>query len=375
MRPNLILAASAVVTGLALGGCDPDEPKAPPPTPVRVQVVESHDLSASLRYSANIVPARSVNLAFQVSGYVTSILQRPGADGKPRDLQTGDAVENGAVLAAVDERPYQDKVKGARSQLAEAQAALAKGENDYRRATALFKEQSMTAPEYDGYKKEYQSAQAAVAGAKAQLDAAEQDLEHTTLIAPSSGIVLQRNIEIGGLAAPGTVGFVIADVSSVKAVFGVPAVSLGDVKQGSPMSITTESEPGRRFDGRITSIAASADSSTRVFDVEVTVPNADGRLKPGMVASLDIARETAPATAAVVVPLAAVVRSKSDPKGYAVYVATGEGDTPTVRLQDVTVGRILGNTIAVTGGLAPGARVVVYGATLVADGQTVRIIP
>jgi multidrug efflux system membrane fusion protein len=375
MRPNLMLAAGALAAGLALGACDPEEPKAQPPMPVRVQVVESHDLAASLRYSANIVPARSVNLAFQVSGYVTSILQRAGADGKPRDLQTGDAVENGAVLAAVDDRPYQDKVKGAQAQLAEAKASLVKGENDYRRATALFKEQSMTAPEYDTYKKEFQAAQAAVGGAKAQLDAAEQDLEHTRLIAPSNGLVLQRNIEIGGLAAPGTVGFVIADVGSVKAVFGVPAVTLGDVKQGSPMSIVTESEPGRKFDGRITSIAASADSSTRVFDVEVTVPNSDGRLKPGMVASLDIVRETAPSTAAVVVPLAALVRSKSDPKGYAVYLVAGEGDTPTVRLQDVTVGRILGNTIAVTGGLAPGARIVVYGATLVADGQTVRVIP
>ncbi len=73
--------------------------------------------------------------------------------------------------------------------------------------------------------------------------------------------------------------------------------------------------------------------------------------------------------------MAAIVRSPTDPQGYAVYLVAGEGDTPTVHLQGVTVGRILGDRIAVTGGLKAGARVVVYGATLVRDGETVRIIP
>ena len=290
-------------------------------------------------------------------------------------MQTGDGVANGTVLAVVDEQPYSDKVKGAKSQLEEAVAALKKAQNDIKRATILFKQQSMTAPEFDSYTKEYQTAEAAVAGAKAQLNGAELDLQYCKLTAPLDGVILQRNIEVGGLAAPGSVGFVIADLASVKAAFGVPDVVLGDVRQGSPMAITTESEPGRRFEGKITSIAASADSSTRVFQVEVTVPNADGRLKPGMVASLAVAKGAAQPGSAVVVPLAAIVRSAKDPKGYAVYLVAGEGDAPKVRLQEVSVGRILGDTIAVTAGLAAGARVVVYGATLVRDGETVRVIP
>ena len=374
MRPFLILAAAALV-GLSLGACDRKEPEAAAPTPVRVQKVASRDLASALRYTANIEPDRSVNLAFQVSGYVTSILQRPGADGKPRDVQSGDVVTRGTVLAVVDEQPYRDKVEGATAQLGEANAALAKAAGDYKRATILYKQQSMTAPEYDSYIKEYQTAQSAVAGAKAQLNAADLDLQYCKLTAPLNGVILQRNIEVGGLAAPGAVGFVIADVSQVKAVFGVPAVVLGDVKQGSPMAIATESEPGRRFEGKVTAIAASADSSTRVFQVEVTVPNADGRLKPGMIASLAVAQGQAATGAVAVVPMAAIVRSHSDPKGYAVYLVSGAGDTPKVHLQDVQVGRILGDTIAVTGGLKAGAEVVVYGATLVHDGETVRVIP
>jgi multidrug efflux system membrane fusion protein len=290
-------------------------------------------------------------------------------------VQSGDPVDVGTVLARVKEEPYTDQVKGARSQLDQAKAALAKAENDFRRATALFKEQSMTAPEFDTDKKEFQSAQAAVAGAKAQLDNAELDLKYVKLTSPLKGLILQRNVEVGALAAPGTVGFVLADVSSVKAVFGVPAAVLGDVKQGSRMAITTESEPGRRFDGTVTSVAASADSSTRVFNVEVTVSNGDGSLKPGMVASLAVARSGKAEAVAAAVPLSAIVRSKNDPEGYAVFVADGGGEEPTVRLTDVKVGHIQGDTIVITGGVKTGERVVVYGATLIHDGAKVRIIP
>ncbi len=375
MRGLSGIAACGVAGLLALGGCDDKKAASAPPTPVRVEVVQTHSLGSTLQYSANIVPAKQVNLAFKVGGYVTWILQKTGADGKQRDVQTGDAVESGTVLARVDPKPYQEKVEGAQSQLDEAKAALRKGQNDYRRASALYKEQSMTAPEFDTYKKEFQSAQAAVAGATAQLDEAEINLKYTNLTAPLTGLILDRDIEVGALAAPGSVGFVLGDVSSVKVVFGVPAAVLGDVKEGSPMAITTESEPGRRFDGTITSIAAAADSSTRVFNVEVTVPNADGMLKPGMVASLAVARGAAPAGNAAVVPLSSIVRSKTDPNGYAVFVADGTGEEPTARLQDVKVGQIRGDTIAVTDGIKSGDRVVVYGATLIHDGAQVRIIP
>jgi RND family efflux transporter MFP subunit len=311
-----LISAGAMAASLLVVGCDRDSAQEEAaPIPVRVQTVEGHALKSDLRYSATIEADKSVNLAFQVSGYVTSILQKTGADGKPRDLQSGDVVADGTVLAVVDETPYRDKVAGARAQLAEARAKQSKADADFKRASILFKQQSMTAPEFDTYKKEFQTAQAAVAGAKAQLDAAEEDLRHCRLSAPRAGTILQRNIEVGGLASPGLVGFVIADVSSVKAVFGVPSVVLADVKQGSSLSITTDSLRDRSFRGTITSVAAAADSSTRVFEVEVTVPNPDGLLKPGMVAALQLPKpaEKDADVAAVVVPIAAVVRSKADP--------------------------------------------------------------
>lgn len=375
MSAGLLRTTGLVLAALALVRCDSETPQPEPLTPVRVETVESHDVGGGLRYSATIAPKTSVDVSFRVSGNIESITQETGADGQPRDIQTGDTVNKDAILAQVGEQDYQDKVKEAKAQLGQAQAALTKANSDFKRASALYNEQSMTGTEYDTYKKEYQNAQAEVAGAKAQLDQAQLELSYCKLRSPLAGVVLQRNVEVGTLVSPGTVGFVVADVSSVKAVFGVPAAVLKDVKEGSQLSITTASLPNQSFPGTVTSIAAQADSSTRVFQVEVTVPNEKGLLRPNMVASLDLPSANTQAQSLIVVPIAAVVRAKDKADGYAVFVVDGSGQEQTVRQTDIDVGDVLGDGVTVTSGLKTGEQVVVYGATQVSDGQKVRVIP
>jgi RND family efflux transporter MFP subunit len=375
VRRGRVLPIVCLLTALALPACRSEEPVARLLTPVRVQQVETRETAPGLRYSANLEPNQSVNVAFKVDGYVASIRQEQGADGKLRDIQTGDAVMKGMVLAGIEDEAYRDKVKEADAQLGQANAALTKAESDHKRANALFSTQSMTAPEYDTYKKEYQSAQAAVRGARAQLDQAKLNVAYCQLTSPLDGIMLQRQIEVGTLVAPGKVAFVVADVSEVKAVFGVPDVMLADTRKGDSLSITTQSLSDQSFPGTVTSISAAADSSTRVFDVEVTVANPNGLLKPGMVAALDVPRARGESDAVAEVPISAIVRAKSDPKGYAVYVLDGKGSDAVVHMRDVSVGEIFGNSVAVTAGLDAGTTVVVYGATLVSDGERVRVIP
>src|SRR5437899_1632457 len=84
---------------------------------------------------------------------------------------------------------------------------------------------------------------------------------------------LERAIEVGALANTGTVAFVVADVDTVKAAFGVPDVVLPRIHLGAPLTITTEAYPGEKFEGRISLIAPSADPHSRVFEVDVTIPN------------------------------------------------------------------------------------------------------
>jgi RND family efflux transporter MFP subunit len=183
-----------------------------------------------------------------------------------------------------------------------------------------------------------------------------------------------RSIEVGSLVSPGTPGFVVADTRSVKAVVGVPDVVVGDLRLGQTETVRCEAIPSVTFTGTITRIAPSADATSRVFEVECTIPNRDGRIRSGMIASLELGEGGAPSAGARV-PLNAIVRPPGDPTGYAVFVVE-EADGKTIaRSRRVELGDVAGNEIGITSGLAPGERVIMVGATLVVDSQEVTIIP
>jgi RND family efflux transporter MFP subunit len=217
-------------------------------------------------------------------------------------------------------------------------------------------------------------AQARLAGAEAQLREVNLAVQDSTLKAPLDAMVLKRLIEIGVLVAPGTPAFVLGDVSQVKTVFGVSDTVLPKIKTGMTLRVTSEAVPGSNYSGRVTRIAPTADPRTRVFDVELTVPNKDGRLKPGMIASLKLS-EGARAEAVPVIPLAAVVQPPPGTPGYMVYVADEQGGKAVLKAQMVQLGDALGDRISVREGLQVGQRVVVTGASLVHDGETVEIVP
>jgi multidrug efflux system membrane fusion protein len=155
-------------------------------------------------------------------------------------------------------------------------------------------------------------------------------------------------------------------------VFGAPDVMVRSLKLGAPLGITTAPMAGEIFTGRVSLIAPLADPRSRVFDVEVTIPNADDRLKVGMVASLQV-EEAGAASAPLVVGLGSIVRDKSRPDGYAVFVLDAAAGAPVVKRRSVSLGQAFGNWIAVTSGLAEGERVVTSGATLVTDGARVTV--
>jgi RND family efflux transporter MFP subunit len=364
----------ACVAGALASACRDSTPAPASPTPVRVQKLEPLEGDAGMRYSGSVIPGTQVSASFKVGGYVREIAQVRGADGLMRLLQQGDPVRRGQVVAHVDETEYADRVKMAEADLVKARAVRDKNEEDFRRADNLYATQSITAPEYDRAKKDLETAQASVSAAEAQLDEARVELAYCALTVPMSGVVLRREIEVGTLVHPGSVGFVVADLSSVKIVFGVPDVMLEHVKSGEPLEFTTASFPDATFSGVVTSIAPSADPSSRVFQVEVSADNSHGQLRDGMVAALEVdaQRTNKPA---VGVPLSAVVRAPDDPEGFAVFVIEGGQDPMRAGLRPVEVGPVFGNSVAIVGGVSPEERIVVTGAKLLTDGAPVSVIP
>lgn len=347
---------------LPLAGCGHrGEPEAPS-LPVTVVRVAEAGTSGGARYSASLTPDVKVDVAFKVSGYVEQIQQVKGADGRARPLQDGDYVRRGTLLARIRTREYQDAVT-------QAQAALTRSKADFDRTAQLFESRSASKADYDAAYARYQADQA-------EHDRAVQSLADCALVAPLDGYVLSRSVEVGSLVSPGAPAFSVGNLGAVKVVFGVPDVMVSSLKLGALQKVRVDAVPGTIFEGRYTRVAPTADPSSRMFEAEVTIPNGDGRLRPGMIAALEVdhGKSAIPASQ-MLVPLNAVVCPPGRDSGFAVYVVDDGKDGGVARLRLVELGDISGNLIQVRGGLNGGESVIVRGATLAVDGGTVRVVP
>ncbi len=382
---------------LVLTACHRDQP--PPekiPPSVRTGLVELQETKEDTKYSADVSADKQVDLSFRVSGYVQSLLRVNG-----RNVQEGDAVAAGAVLARIRTADYAAKVSEARSQVAdaqanieasraqrdEAQAAMQKADQDLERARNLFSSRSLTKPDLDAAQAQRDTAHARVdaaaaqirsleakaGGARAQQSEADVVLSDTALVAPFAGVVLARHVEEGTLAAPGVPAFTLADVRRVKVIMGVPDISLPQFRLGTALPVTTEAVSRADFNGRITSISPAADPKGRVFSVELTIANPRGVLKPGMIASVTVPSREASAVPAI--PLSAVVESTQDADRYAVFVVQQRNGQAVAHRQKIVLGEVKGNRIAVREGLAAGQRIVISGGSLLTDGEPVVEIP
>lgn len=430
MNPKqLLLPIALILLGLTMG-CSKETPKAKAAKPVKVKAVETHASASNVRYSASIRPAAQVDVSFKVSGYVDEIARQKDPAGQWRYIQAGDVVHKGATLARIRQSDYAARVNEARSQIGEARSALDTNSSqlhetiaavdtarakvadnkasferyklDFERAQILFSTQSITKPEYDATKGQYEiaaakleaargelkAAEAKVATAQAQITSAESriktaeastasasiPLQDTNLKAPMSAVVIERKIEMGTLVGQGTAGFVLADLSYVKAAFGVPDTSLQSLKLGDTLTITSDATPGIEFNGNISRISPSADQNNRAFEVEVMIPNQEGLLKPGMIASLNITEGAVAAVPMPVVPLTAITHAPENPNAYAVIVMEEREGKQFARLRPVTLGESVGNAIVIKSGLQAGEFVVTSGVSQIADGELLSVV-
>jgi RND family efflux transporter MFP subunit len=361
---GLLIAASC--------GCGKaSQPDAPAAVPVRVMAVEQIPLGKAASYSASITPNEQIDLTFKSGGYVASIKQVRGADGRMRALDLGDYVKAGTLLASVRPSEYQDQIRKAEADLAKAKASHEQARLSFERTSKLFAQHSATKPEYDQANSQFLQAVAAVNAADAELATARTQLADSTLRAPRDGWIAKRSIGVGSLVGPSTPAFSLIDTHLVRVSFGVPDTAMQTVHLGQRLRMSADAAGD--FAGRVTAIAPSADPSSRVYTVEVTVPNADGRLKAGMIATLAL-RESGPREITAV-PLGAVLRSPQDPNAFLVMTAQRGADGYVAHPHAVQVGEAYGNNIAVTSGLNPGDRVIISGASLVHEGDRLQLIP
>jgi multidrug efflux pump subunit AcrA (membrane-fusion protein) len=398
MRFRRVIQASFLLVGWSLlSGCakkNADDFA----RPIRSAVVETSQPEKRVRISANVLPSKQIDLSFRVEGYVQSTYRIKDPSGAWRELEPGDVVQEGTVLATVRATDYQSRSDVLLNQVGEARAAYASAQSqlseeiaardlakiEFERAKVLFGSDAMTKSDFDQASSAYDKSEARVAEARAQVSyqqaridaavAARKEataaLEDTFLRAPFSGVVVARKIDLGSLVMPGSTAFVLADLHNIKLAFGIPDLELKKIKIGQLVPISVDAIPGIPFAGRITSISPSADPLDREYTVELTVPNQNNALKAYMIATVQLSTATQD-NPTPTIPLSAIVHTNSR-DGFSVYVLEPKGGTTIARLRTVKLGKLYGGRVAVTQGLSPGEHVAEDGGLQLANGAHVK---
>ena len=291
-----------------------------------------------------------------------------------RNIDQGDYVSAGTVLAVVQKDDYQQKLDQAKASLVKAQADHERAKLSFERMSVLYKAGAATQPDYDDTpraRSEHASRHRQRQRANRRSPTGSQLLRPAS--APFDSWVLKRNVDLGTLVS----------ASHQRLLFGRHANGESSLRRSRH---SHRSHPARQpadrddrslqktFSGHVTAISAGADPKSRVYSVEVRIDNPENLLKAGMIASITIGTPV-PAGGVMVVPISAVVRSPANQNGFAVFVTEGTGDVVKVRTQDVTLGNTYGNMIAVKSGLSLDQRVVTEGTNMIRNGEEIRIIP
>jgi RND family efflux transporter MFP subunit len=399
MKTRKHLRAAIFAGGLlVLSGCGrgKQEVKAAAAVPVQTAAIEQVAVDTTTHYSATVEPDTTVDMAFKVDGYVEGLLMVAG-----RAVQVGDWVAKGAVLARVRQSDYRagldasqaqalqaaEGLQAATWQLSQVEAIHRKASLDAERATALYQEKALTKPDYDAARAQLDSTRAQVEAARKNVEAqrnllgsarAQERLstitfEDTALVAPMEAVVLEKRVEPGTLVGRGMQAFRLGDLSTVRMAFGVPDTTVLRLKLGATLAVQVDALPDSSFHGRIREIAAAADPATRLYRIEVAIPNITRQLKAGMMGKVSVPGSQ-PAVQLPAVPVTALLRSPSDPNAASVFVVEGGSEKALARLRTIRLGHFVGSRATVLAGLKEGERVVTGGRQNLLDNAPIRVV-
>jgi RND family efflux transporter MFP subunit len=256
----------------------------------------------------------------------TSIFPRATGYLKKLNVDIGDRVQAGQIIAEIDTPDMDADLNQARAQLAQSQANLGKAQQDYNLAQTTVKRYEEAGPnggitqqELDERRSAYTQAQSALEAAHANVKAADANVqrlvalqEFKNVAAPFSGTITARNYDVGALmsasnSAPGKELFRIADTDTLRVFVNVPQTYVTSIKTGQPAQLSVRNYPGREFTGVVARTAGTLDPMTRTLKYEIDFPNKDGVLYAGMYAQARL--KVSQAEPPMVVPTNAMSRS------------------------------------------------------------------
>lgn len=329
--------------------------------PPAVTVATAHlgDATASLTLPATLYGLHETGLYVRTNGYVRALRADMGSH-----VRTGD------TLAVVEMPELEQELNQARATLQQTQATGELSRSTYERWKSIAAQGASTKQEFDEKQAAYNASVASAAVAKANVDRLTELKRFGNLVAPFSGVVTARNIDVGALVSP-TTGtgarplFSLVQVDTIRVVTSVPQDAAPAVKVGQTADVMVQELGNAVFHGKVTRTAQALDLATRTLLTEIQVDNRDGRLIPGMFGQVKI---SLPRTQqALLVPANTLIIRAT---GAEVAVVDGG----KIHMTKVTLGRDHGAEVEVVAGITAGQPLVVNPGDDILDGVAVRVV-
>jgi membrane fusion protein, multidrug efflux system len=337
--PVLIIAVSGCSAPGA--GADAGSEASERTEPVRTIEIASTEIARKVTYNANLQAFREVHLAPAAPGRIEAVLVEPGV-----------RISQGQLLVEMD-----------KTQLLQAQVQLQNIEKDYSRLDTLRKAGSIPQQQYDQIRTQYEVTRSNVGFLK----------ENTTLRAPFSGVVSGKYFENGEMfsGAPNTPAgkaaiLSLVQTSQLKAMVNVSEKYYPQIQVGMPVIINSDVYPGEVFQGSVLRVYPTIDPVTRSFTIEISVPNSNEKLRPGMFTRAEIELEK---VEAFVVPALAILKLQGSNERYVFINDNGRAKRVVVELGE----RYDDMVEIVSNGINPGDDLIVAGQARLLDGTAIEI--
>ncbi len=279
---NFIYQVTVFLSVLALAlfaGCsdDNDETADESSIPVNVYTVDTGSIDRSIRYMATVSGEREVRIFSKIPDKITEL-----------HAEEGDFVSEGTILAVIENSVLHEAAEQAEAGLRIARANYNNMQREYERAQRLFDEEAISRQQFDQTGTQFENAEGSLEQARAAVSQARQNYNDSYIRAPYDGIVSERFLEIGDMAAGGVPVFSVIQTDNVKVKINVVDREYNYIKQGQTVRLQVRSNPGEVFYGTVKKKRPAFDPVSRLAQVEILFPNEDGDLFPGMFGEVEL---------------------------------------------------------------------------------------
>lgn len=245
--------------------------------------VSRDTIRTSISATGSIEPVTEVEVGTQVSGIIDKIL-----------VDYNSVVHKGQVIALLDRTNLLSELNSAKSQLASAKSDLAYQEANYKRVKNLYEKSMVSADEYDTARLALLKAKQTCLYQEESVNKAQTNLNYATITSPIDGVVISKDVEEGQTVASSfetpTLFTIAKDLTDMRVIADVDEADIGGVKEGLRVSFTVDAYPNETFDGIVTQVRQNATTTDNVvtYEVAISAPNPDLKLKPGLTANVTI---------------------------------------------------------------------------------------